>query len=136
MLSHSLHTRSDERYFKAKVSGRNLLPKKGGSLTIVRFKLLQTSSYIEFISHTFHLPRYSNLGFAVLGHALEEIYNTTWLNLLTKFILQPLGLDFTGVAFTPQVIVFSWLSGGFQFAIALCPCFSFHSHYKKGNFHT
>ncbi|MFE6717979.1 serine hydrolase domain-containing protein [Streptomyces albidoflavus] len=38
-------------------------------------------------------PRYSNLGFALLGHALAQAANTTYAQLVQQRIATPLGLD-------------------------------------------
>ena len=53
------------------------------------------------------LPSYSNLGFALLAHALAEGVvptPTTYENLTEAAILGPLGLASTGFAYTPQVL--------------------------------
>jgi CubicO group peptidase (beta-lactamase class C family) len=48
--------------------------------------------------------RYSNYGFAVLGHTLEEVFGgADWNSLVTKLILAPLNMNFTGSIFTPEV---------------------------------
>jgi len=48
----------------------------------------------------------------VLGHALEEIYNTNYESLLSKNILVPLNFENTGMRYTPDVI--SNMAVGYQ----------------------
>jgi CubicO group peptidase (beta-lactamase class C family) len=42
------------------------------------------------------IPQYSNVGFAVLGHVLEEILDVEWGDLIRNEILTPLGMRNTG----------------------------------------
>jgi CubicO group peptidase (beta-lactamase class C family) len=56
---------------------------------------------------SYKLPRdpdskyeYSNLGFGLLGYALAQHANTSYAQLVTKRILQPLGMKMTGVTFS------------------------------------
>jgi D-alanyl-D-alanine-carboxypeptidase/D-alanyl-D-alanine-endopeptidase len=65
------------------------------------------SRMYEFLS-TYELPRdpgdaieYSNIGVALLGHALSLRAGTTYERLVSDRILQPLGMTHTAVTFTP-----------------------------------
>ncbi len=46
-------------------------------------------------------PRYSNLGFMLLGHALAAAESTTYRDLLTARVLGPLGMDGARIPSTP-----------------------------------
>lgn len=49
-------------------------------------------------------PSYSNLGFAILGHALEKIQGQTWEKQLQEMVLEPLGMAHSGNSFTSEVM--------------------------------
>ncbi|WP_411701119.1 serine hydrolase domain-containing protein [Conyzicola sp.] len=49
-------------------------------------------------------PRYSNLGFELLGHAIAAAASTTYAELLRERIVQPLGLPDTYVPATPDQV--------------------------------
>lgn len=50
------------------------------------------------------IPQYSNMGFATLGHVLEEIMDDEWGSLIQDFILDPLGMNNTGPYIDEQFI--------------------------------
>jgi CubicO group peptidase (beta-lactamase class C family) len=56
-------------------------------------------------------PRYSNLGFELLGHALASAAATTYRDLLRKRITGPLGLEHTYAPATPQQVRSTGLVG-------------------------
>ncbi len=47
------------------------------------------------------LPVYSNFGFSLLGHLLEDIVDVPYEEYITESIIKPLGLTGTGFKFTP-----------------------------------
>eukprot|EP01116_Phalansterium_solitarium_P010017 TRINITY_DN243_c0_g1_i1.p1 TRINITY_DN243_c0_g1~~TRINITY_DN243_c0_g1_i1.p1 ORF type:complete len:529 (+),score=126.51 TRINITY_DN243_c0_g1_i1:103-1689(+) len=55
---------------------------------------------------------YSNMGFAVLGHALEILMGTPYDDLVTTNIVQPLGMTNTGFDYTQSV--FNRMAWGFD----------------------
>lgn len=63
----------------------------------------ESEFYRDFSKHhpvyqPFTTPMYSNLGFAILGLALERISNTTYVSYIQETILSTLGLNNTSLS--------------------------------------
>lgn len=61
-------------------------------------------SKMELILPPGSVPNYSNLGFALLGHALERVSGTGWEESVQEMILDPLGMTRSGSVFTPEIL--------------------------------
>ena len=61
-------------------------------------------SKMELILPPGSVPNYSNLGFALLGHALEKVSGTGWEESIQRMILDPLAMMRSGSVFTPEIL--------------------------------
>jgi D-alanyl-D-alanine carboxypeptidase len=58
--------------------------------------VLESLKQTELIFEPLHSYKYSNLGYAILGYALEQIAHQPYQHYLTEQILRPLGMDQSG----------------------------------------
>ena len=49
-------------------------------------------------------PEYSNLGFGLLGRALEKVQGSSWEEQVVKMVFDPLAMNNSGNFFTPETI--------------------------------
>ncbi len=62
----------------------------------------QRAAALELAARTPHLPtpgqkhEYSNYGYALAGHMLEEVWNASWEDLMRRCLFAPLGIQYAG----------------------------------------
>lgn len=57
---------------------------------------------IELLYPPGEQPLYSNLGFGLLGRALEKMAQSRWEEAVKKMVFEPLGMTSSGNTFTPE----------------------------------
>ena len=67
--------------------------------TITNREMFALLSNLSLTTPPDTIPLYSNLGFACLGNLVAELFNTTYRDALQRFVLSPLQLNSTSVAY-------------------------------------
>jgi len=66
-------------------------------------EILESLKNTEMVAPPLAKFQYSNLGYAIMGHALELIANQAYTQYITENILQPLGMHSSGFNPTPEM---------------------------------
>jgi serine-type D-Ala-D-Ala carboxypeptidase/endopeptidase len=92
-------------------SGQPRMPKSWRTLLGESYKHWTIERLVESTrpSHVTEQPRYSNLGFALLGHALAAACGTDYAQLARDRILNPLGMEMSGFDPSSSVSGRDWM---------------------------
>ena len=76
----------------------------GGGCNVSYEEIYKRLAEISLIYPTGVIPLYSNLGFGLLGRALEAFLNRSWEDYVREDVVEPLNLTLTGTTFSKEVV--------------------------------
>lgn len=77
-------------------------PRNANTVAVADYNVDAVFAYLKRCEDKGPLPRYSNLGYALLGHLLERVTGLSYHELLKRHITDPMQLDHTWVALPPE----------------------------------